>query len=80
MRRYDFAADGAVSALRVWGLPLPEVVRPLEDLSICILILADGRAVVGSHSPAPDEDWSAAGGREAAYQNALSEAELSALF
>ncbi len=62
--RYDLTADKAVG-------PNVPAVKPLEVLSICILVLTNGFTIIGKSAPASPANFNAELGRKLAYEDAI---------
>jgi hypothetical protein len=64
--RYDLTADKAVG-------PDAPIMKGMEQLSICILVMKNGFVVIGKSAPASPENFDADLGRKFAYENAIRE-------
>ena len=67
---YHFTADAAVAATKPASMPMA---KGLEVLSVCILVLGNGFAVIGKSAPASPENFDATLGRKFAYDDAVRE-------
>ena len=64
--RYDLTADKAIG-------PDAPIMKGMEQLSICILVMKNGFMVIGKSAPASPENFDRDLGRKFAYENAIRE-------